>query len=176
MAKTNKIFLIGPMGAGKTTIGRHLSDCLGLPFIDTDQIIEERSGADIPWIFDVEGEEGFRQREARVVKEVCESVEAVIATGGGVVMFEENRQMIAQSGTVVYLSASVEQQLERTGKDRSRPLLNTDDPKTVIKSLMEIREPLYLELADIVRQSDNKNPKSAAQEIAKIIRQKETQA
>ena len=164
-----KIFLIGPMGAGKTTIGKYLAEILGLPFIDTDQIIEDRTGADIPWIFDVEGEEGFRAREAKVVDEVCDSSPAVIATGGGVVMRDDNRSRIAESGLVVYLAASVNQQLERTGKDKSRPLLNAGDPETVIRELMEVREPLYMEMADVVRQSDNKNPKSAAQDIARKI-------
>jgi len=165
----NRLFLIGPMGAGKTTIGKYLAEIVGLPFKDTDQMIEERTGADIPWIFDVEGEEGFRRREARVIEEVCADEPAVIATGGGVVMLEENRSRIAASGTVVYLAATIEQQLERTGKDKNRPLLNTDDPEGVIRELMQHRETLYLGIADLVRKSDNKNPRSAAQEISRAV-------
>ncbi len=157
------------MGAGKTTIGRHLASFVGLPFIDTDQVIEDRTGADIPWIFDVEGEEGFRARESKVLQDVCADDAAVVATGGGIVMSEENRKLLAANGLVVYLAASIEQQIERTSKDRNRPLLNTDSPEIVIRDLMAVRESLYVELADITRQSDNKNPKSAAQEIAKAI-------
>lgn len=169
MLEKNKIFLIGPMGAGKTTIGKYLAEIVGLVFKDTDQIIEERTGADIPWIFDVEGEEGFRRREAKVIEDVCAGEPAVIATGGGVVMLEANRNRIASSGTVVYLAATIEQQLARTGKDKNRPLLNTDNPESVIRELMRHREELYLGLADLVRQSDNKNPRSAAQEISRAI-------
>lgn len=159
------------MGAGKTTIGKQLASILGLPFVDTDQVIEDRCGADIPWIFDVEGEQGFRDRESNVLAEICEQDAAVIATGGGIIMRPENRALIAAHGDVVYLHAAVEQQIERTSKDKSRPLLNTDDPETVIKELMAIRDPLYREIATIVRDSDHKSPKAAAQEIAKSLSQ-----
>ncbi len=165
------IFLVGPMGAGKTTIGRHLASVLRMPFIDTDQLIEDRCGADIPWIFDVEGEEGFRKREARVLEDVCAGSAAVVATGGGIVMLEENRKLIAESGITVYLHASLEQQLDRTSKDRNRPLLDGNDPETVLRELMAIREPLYRELAAVVYQTDNRNPRNTANEIARQIEQ-----
>ena len=171
MTTKNKVFLIGPMGAGKTTIGKQLAMILGLPFVDTDQVIEDRSGADIPWIFDVEGEEGFRNRETKVLADVCEQGAAVIATGGGIVMREENRALIAEHGAVVYLNAAIEQQIERTSKDKGRPLLDTENPDQVIRDLMAIRDPLYREIATIVRHSDHKSPKAAAQEIARELGQ-----
>jgi len=164
------VFLIGPMGAGKTTIGRHLSDVLALPFIDTDHEIERRCGADIPWIFDVEGESGFRQREHRVLADTCAGGAAVVATGGGIVMREDNRQLLQQQGAVVYLSATVAQQLARTKKDRGRPLLNSADPKQVLSDLMTLRDPLYREVADITITSGKMRPRSQANEIADKIR------
>lgn len=163
------IFLVGPMGAGKSTIGRHLAGILGMPFIDTDQEIEERSGADIPWIFDVEGEDGFRKRETRVLSEICEGAAAVVATGGGIIVVEENRKMLADSGSTVYLHATLDQQLARTAKDKNRPLLEGGDPAEVLAQLIEEREPLYRELASVVYQTDNRSPKVAAQEIARSL-------
>ena len=159
------------MGAGKTTIGRHLASVLRMPFIDTDQLIEDRCGADIPWIFDVEGEEGFRKRELKVLEDVCTGSAAIVATGGGIVMAEQNRHLIKSSGLTVYLHATLEQQLERTSKDRNRPLLNGEDPEQVLRELIAVREPHYRELADIVYQTDNRNPRNTASEIARQIEQ-----
>jgi len=169
MKSPKKVFLIGPMGAGKTTIGRHLATVLSLPFIDTDHEIEERCGADIPWIFDVEGEEGFRLREHKVLHDICESAPAVIATGGGIIMRGDNRALLKEHGVAVYLHATVNQQLSRTGKDRSRPLLNKGDPKAVLTDLMTMRDPLYKEVAKVVFPTDNKNPRSTAGDIAKAV-------
>ena len=157
------------MGAGKTTIGRHLATELSLPFIDTDHEIEERCGANIPWIFDVEGEEGFRLREHKVLDDICQSSPAVIATGGGIIMRDDNRALLKEHGVAVYLHATVKQQLTRTGKDRSRPLLNKGDPKTVLTDLMAIREPLYREVAKSVFPTDNKSPRATASAIAKAV-------
>ncbi len=176
MNKIAKVFLVGPMGAGKTTIGKQLASVLELPFVDTDHVIEDRCGADIPWIFDVEGEEGFRNRESKVLEEVCQQGPAVIATGGGIVMRPENRELIKNSGFVVYLYASVEQQLERTSKDKGRPLLNTDDPEKVISELMTVRDAFYREIASFVRVSDNKSSKAAAVEIAKELQRSNEEA
>ncbi|MDG1662252.1 MAG: shikimate kinase AroK [Pseudomonadales bacterium] len=159
------IFLVGPMGAGKSTIGRHLAGLLGQPFIDTDEEIVQRTGADIPWIFDVEGEEGFRQRESKVLQDICAGAPAVVATGGGIIGREQNRVLLAQHGTVVYLHATLSQQLARTGKDKNRPLLNKGDPATILTALIKQREPLYREIADKVYLTDNRNPRVAAQEI-----------
>ncbi|MBT8140126.1 MAG: shikimate kinase AroK [Gammaproteobacteria bacterium] len=163
------IFLVGPMGAGKSTIGRHLAGILGMPFVDTDQEIEERSGADIPWIFDVEGEDGFRRRESRVLADVCAGTKAVVATGGGIIVAEENRSVLAKHGTTVYLHATLEQQLARTAKDKNRPLLAGGEPAEVLARLIKEREPIYRELAGVVYQTDNRSPKVAAQEIARSL-------
>ena len=153
------------MGAGKSTIGRLLAKELKLRFKDSDKEIEQRTGADIPWIFDVEGEQGFREREQSMVVELCELDGVVIATGGGVVLRPENRQALRDGGRVVYLHASVEQQLERTSRDRNRPLLRNAEPSKVLRNLMEIRDPLYREIADIIIETDERPPRLVVQEI-----------
>ncbi len=162
---SSSLILVGPMGAGKTTIGRMLSQELRLPFKDIDHIIAEKAGADIPWIFHVEGEEGFRKREHQVLEEVLAGEPAVIATGGGVVVKEENRQLLSQVPCVVFLNASVEQQFFRTVKDKNRPLLQKDDPRSVLIELMKIREPLYREVADFVIDTDQSKPKGVVNAI-----------
>ncbi|RRJ83155.1 shikimate kinase AroK [Aestuariirhabdus litorea] len=164
------IFLVGPMGAGKSTIGRLLSKELSIPFKDSDHEIEARSGADIPWIFDVEGEEGFRRRESAVIQQLVEAGPLVIATGGGAILLEENRRLMVGSGTVVYLETSVEQQLSRTARDRKRPLLQTADPRKTLTDLMGIREPLYQQIADITVSTENSNPRMVVQEIVDQLR------
>lgn len=169
--KPSRIYLIGPMGAGKSTIGRQLASALNMEFFDTDFEIERRCGADIPWIFDVEGEEGFRQREIQVLADLSELSQCVIATGGGIVTREENRAQLNKSGFVVYLEASEKQQLERTSRDKKRPLLQVDDPLEVIQALMVVREPLYLDLADVVVKTDRRAPKRVAADIANTIEQ-----
>lgn len=161
------IFLIGPMGAGKSTIGKHLAQLLKLEFFDTDQVIEERAGADIAWIFDVEGEEGFRQREIKVLDELTKMTGLVLATGGGIVLASENRNNLSSRGTVVYLNASIDQQLKRTGRDKRRPMLQgkmAEQEKT-LQSLMKEREALYEEIADYVVMTDSRTVRSVAQEI-----------
>lgn len=158
------------MGAGKTTIGRILAAELGLPFLDTDKVIEERTGADIAWIFDVEGEAGFRDRESAILDELTQKSPVLLATGGGIVLRESNRQILASRGTVVYLKTTVEQQIERTSKDRKRPLLQTENPAAVLIELMNIRGPLYNEIADIVVETDRRSPRSVALDIAKQLR------
>lgn len=153
------VFLVGPMGAGKSTIGRLLAKELRYPFKDSDREIEALTGADIPWIFDVEGEEGFRQREEAMIAELVNERGIVLATGGGVVMREANRRALAANGLVVYLRTSIEQQLQRTSKDRQRPLLLNADPERVLRDLMAKRDPLYREIADIVIDTDQRGPK-----------------
>lgn len=165
MIPLRNVFLIGPMGAGKSTIGRLLAKELGFPFKDSDREIEARTGADIPWIFDVEGEEGFREREEAMITELVQERGIVLATGGGVVMREANRTALANNGLVVYLCTSVEQQLQRTAKDRQRPLLQTADPEKVLRELMARRDPLYREIAHLVIETDQRGPKTVVNTI-----------
>ncbi|MFK7863692.1 MAG: shikimate kinase AroK [Pseudohongiellaceae bacterium] len=176
MYSSQKLFLIGPMGVGKTTIGRVLGEELGFDFFDSDREIEASTGADIPWIFDVEGEAGFRVRESRMIEELTQKEQLVLATGGGAILAPENRQWLSSRGTVVYLRASIKQQLERTSRDKNRPLLQTPDPEQRIKDLMAIREPLYKESADIVIDTNRRNPKAVSNEIlAQLSKLAETQ-
>ena len=157
------------MGVGKTTIGKVLAESLGLEFVDSDREIERVTGADIPWIFDVEGEEGFRDREQQVVAEMTEWDDLVLATGGGVVLRPENRTALAGRGFVIYLYASIEEQVRRTRRDRRRPLLLKGDPEQVLRDLMEIRDPLYREIADHIIETDACSPKSVAQRLVKEL-------
>lgn len=143
------IFLVGPMGAGKSTVGRQLAKTLGRDFYDSDKEIEKRTGVSISWIFEMEGEEGFRAREQKVIEELSDLKNIVLATGGGAVLAEENRRVLRSRGHVIYLSASVEQLMRRTAKDKSRPLLQTENPKQQIADLLALREQLYLDVADI---------------------------
>lgn len=160
------------MGAGKSTIGRMLAGKLGLHFIDSDREIEDRSGADIAWIFDVEGEEGFRVREEIMIDEATLLPQVVLATGGGVVLSETNRNHLKNRGTVVYLDTPVEQQYARTRHDKKRPLLYNKNPKEVLQNLFAIRDPLYREIADLVISTNQGNPRAV---VDMIIRHLESQ-
>lgn len=171
MKYSGNVFLVGPMGSGKTTIGKVLAEILGKDFFDSDNEIESSTGADIPWIFDVEGESGFRVREARMIGQLTEKQNIVLATGGGAILSEENRNWLNSRGVVVYLRATIEQQVERTSRDKHRPLLQTSDPEAKIKELMEFREPLYSELADIVIDTNRRNPRTVGQDIATRLEQ-----
>ncbi|MGD8591015.1 MAG: shikimate kinase AroK [Chromatiales bacterium] len=165
MNRKQNLFLIGPMGAGKTTVGKQLAHVLGLEFVDSDLEIQRRTGVDIPTIFEFEGEEGFRKRERAIIEELTALEGVVLATGGGAVLDEQNRRLLTSRGYVVYLQCTPEQQYERTCRDRNRPLLQTDDPLARLKSLMEQREPFYLQTADLVIVSDRRNALSVAREI-----------
>jgi shikimate kinase len=169
MPAHNRIFLVGPMGAGKSTIGKYLSQHLKLRFADTDTEIELRTGADIPWIFDVEGEEGFRDREQQVVEEMTLWDNVVLATGGGVVLRPENRRALGSRGFVVYLYATVEEQVRRTRRDRKRPLLQRGNPEEVLRSLMAIRDPLYREISDHIIETDGCSPRTVAQHLVRDL-------
>ncbi len=157
------------MGAGKSTIGRLLSAEFKLEFFDSDKVIEERCGANIPWIFDMEGESGFREREEQAIDELTQMGSIVLATGGGVVMREANRRHLSARGTVVYLCASVEQQLARTAKDKNRPLLQAENPERILRDLFRARDPLYREIADIIIETDQRNPRWVVQELKRLI-------
>jgi len=170
MAKPNRIFLIGPMGAGKTTIGRQLAQALGMTFSDSDLEIQRRTGVDIPTIFEYEGEEGFRQREQQVIDDLTQVDNQVMATGGGAVLRAENRQHLSARGIVFFLACSPEQQYERTYRDRNRPLLQTEDPLQRLKALMEVREPLYRSTADYIVSTEGRSASAVANEILDILR------
>lgn len=169
---TGNVFLIGPMGVGKSTIGRHLARLLKLDFLDADSALEERTGASISLIFEIEGEEGFRQRESALLHELTEREQIVLATGGGAVLSEANRRLLRRRGTVVYLRASIDTQLRRTRRSKNRPLLaDADDRRSVIEELMRAREPLYEQEADIIVNTDNRSPAAVAKEIARRLEQ-----
>jgi shikimate kinase len=165
MAKPNRIYLVGPMGAGKSTIGRHLAQMLGLEFDDTDREIQRRTGVDIPTIFEFEGEVGFRTRERQVVDDLTQIDGRVLATGGGAVTDPENRRNLAARGIVVYLHCTPQQQYDRTYKDRNRPLLQTDDPLGKLTSLMAERDHLYREVSDIVVSTESRSANAVTREI-----------
>lgn len=169
MSLPKRVVLVGPMGAGKSTIGRLLARELGYRFLDSDRMIEERCGANIPWIFDVEGEAGFRQRETAMLAELAGETEAVVATGGGAVMRPENLALLKQNAVVVYLKTSIDQQVERTRKDRNRPLLQNDDPEAILRSLFAIRDPLYRQIADVVMHTDRKSPRLVVRQLVNRV-------
>lgn len=163
------LFLIGPMGAGKSTIGRLLASELSCTFYDSDHAIQDRCGADIPWIFDVEGEQGFRQREVQIIDELTQLPNVVVATGGGAVLREENRRVLRERGTVVYLMTTVEQQLKRTAKDRSRPLLQCANREQVLNDMFATRDPLYRATSDISVRTDRRSPRAVVNEILRRV-------
>jgi shikimate kinase len=169
MKNPGSFFLIGPMGAGKSTIGRQLARALNLEFVDSDREIELRTGVDIPLIFDLEGESGFRERERRVIEKLTARKGIVLATGGGAVLDPQNRKCLAARGKVIYLHTTVDQQLERTAHDRSRPLLQTEDPRRKLEQLMQIRDPLYREIADWVVETDTCRVRDVVQQIVRRI-------
>lgn len=165
------IYLVGPMGSGKTTIGQRLARLLDLEFLDCDHELEELTGASVNLIFDVEGEKGFRDRETRMLQDLTARSGVLVATGGGVVLKEKNRHMLRDTGLVVYLQTPVSQQLRRLARDRTRPLLQTDDRREKLTRLAEERNPLYREIADIVFPAQSRSLESAAQELARVIRE-----
>lgn len=162
---SRNIFLIGLMGAGKTTVGRALAKKLHRRFIDTDHEIEARTGASIPLIFEIEGEEGFRQRETEAIRDLTAQQGIVLATGGGAILKPENRQCLKAGGVVIYLRASISSILQRTSHDKNRPLLQTADPRARLEELARVREPLYLEVADLVVETGRPNVQSLVQTI-----------
>lgn len=165
MRGTRNIFLVGPMGSGKTAVGRQLARLSGLEFVDSDAEIERRTGADITLIFEKEGEAGFREREREVIDELTRRSGIVLSTGGGAVLLADNRECLSQRGAVVYLETSVAQQAKRVGAARGRPLLAGSDPAARLAELMATRAPLYQGVADLVVRTDERRVRAVAQEI-----------
>ncbi len=152
---TPSLFLVGPMGAGKSTVGRLLAERLGFDFHDSDHEIEARTGATIPMIFDIEGEQGFRRREAQVIDELTQLPHIVLATGGGAVLKPENRKHLRSRGFVIYLQSDVDNLFNRVRHDTRRPLLQNENPKGTLAAILKEREPLYLEVADLIVKTED---------------------
>ena len=170
MAANPNIYLVGPMGAGKTTVGRRIAELKGMTFVDSDQEVEKRTGVDISFIFDMEGEEGFRKRERDMIAELSEQPNTVMATGGGAVLDPSTRDLLSARGVVVYLETSLEQRLARTRKSNSRPLLaGSEDLEATLTELMEIRDPLYRSIADIVVTTGDQQARKLAREIVEQL-------
>ncbi len=165
------IFLIGPMGSGKTAVGRQLARQLRLEFLDSDAEIEHRTGVDIPYIFEKEGEAGFREREREIIDSLTQLSNVVIATGGGAILLPQNREHLASRGTVVYLHTGIEQQLERTKHGKQRPLLYTEDPEAKLRELMEFRLPLYESIAKITVTTDGRQVRAVSDEIIERLKE-----
>jgi shikimate kinase len=165
----DNIFLVGPMGAGKSTVGRQLARALGKDFVDCDREIEIRTGASISLIFELEGEEGFRRREQAMLLELTERDGIVLATGGGAVLEAENRARLRARGYAIYLKATVDLLVERTARDRNRPLLQTDDPRARLESLLAEREPLYEQVADMTVKTNHRTARHVVREIVRRI-------
>jgi shikimate kinase len=165
MSKKDNIFLVGLMGAGKTTVGKLLARQLGKTFIDCDHEIEERTGVKIPVIFEIEGEAGFRKREETVIEDLVARPNIVLGTGGGAVLSAHNRELLRTQGTVVYLRGTPEQLYERTRHDRNRPLLQTEDPLAKLQNLFSQRDPLYREVADLVVDTGRQSVTSFARQL-----------
>lgn len=174
MKKTQNIYLIGPMGSGKTSVGRRLAKLAQLAFYDADEEIEKRSGVPISWIFDVENEAGFRRREESIIVELSQLKGVVLSTGGGCVISEKNRIQLSNTGWVIYLQVSLNQQLERTGRRKGiRPLLEKDNPAEKLKELNEKRGLLYSGIADFIYKTDQFSPQTLAYQILKSVKKKE---
>ena len=168
------IFLVGMMGAGKTTIGKALARHLGRDFVDTDKVLVERTGVPVATIFEIEGEAGFRRREHAALAEVAAGDNKVVATGGGVVLAAENREAMRNAGTVVYLRARLESLWERTRHDGTRPLLSTPDPRATLAALLAEREPLYREAAHVVVETGSQSPQTVVSRIMAALRAHES--
>jgi shikimate kinase len=164
------IFIVGPMGSGKSTVGKIISSELFLNFFDTDEEIETRTGASIDWIFDLEGEEGFRKRESNILEEMVQQNSIVLSTGGGIILSESNRELLSSRGSVFYLATPIEVQLERTSKDKDRPLLKNGDPGKILEELHMARECLYEAVADHIVNTEGKSSQEVSSEIIKLVK------
>ncbi|MGD8341656.1 MAG: shikimate kinase AroK [Gammaproteobacteria bacterium] len=166
------IYLIGPTGSGKTAVGKQLARDTGLKFLDSDHEIEKRTGVEISYIFEKEGESGFRDREQDVICELSAIEGAVVATGGGAVLARANRECLAASGVIVYLKTGIEEQLKRTSRSRQRPLLNNDDPRSVLERMASVRSPLYEEIADVSVDTSNQRVRTVARKVRELLQQR----
>ena len=169
MLNASNIFLVGPMGSGKTAVGRRLATLLGLEFVDSDAEIERQTGVDIRYIFEREGEAGFRSREAEIIEALTRQPGTLVATGGGAVLDARTRERLRSRGCVVYLRTSVDQQLARTRRSSHRPLLNVEDPRGTLERLMAQRSPLYEEVADLVADTDGRKVSAVVDEIVRRL-------
>ena len=169
MNLSDNIYLVGLMGAGKTTVGKMLAKQTGKAFYDSDQEIKNKTGVSIAHIFEVEGEAGFRTRESAALKELTQLHDIVLATGGGAVLAEQNRSMLKKNGVVIYLRASVDDLWTRTRHDKNRPLLQTEDPRAKLSDLFEVRDPLYREVADIVVDTSKQSVNSLTRHILQLL-------
>ncbi|CUR53436.1 Shikimate kinase 1 [Serratia symbiotica] len=170
MIEKRNIFLIGPIGSGKSTIGRHLAQKLNIEFFDSDKEIEQRTGADVNWVFDIEGEIGFRNREEKIINELTKNQGIVLATGGGSIKSQKTRNNLSARGIVIYLKTSIEKQLTRTQRDKKHPLLKTNFPlNEMLASLAKEYNPLYNKIADITIRTDNQSAKFVANQIILIL-------
>ena len=160
------IFIVGPMASGKSTIGKILAKTLRVDFIDTDKEIEKKAGVDISWMFEIEGEKAFRERERNILKEITKKKDLVISTGGGIVLLEENRKLMSTKGKIIYLETSIQVQLNRTINDKLRPLLGKGNKREILKALKKERDPLYHEIADV---TINQKEKKSGQILSEII-------
>jgi len=176
MSGSDRIFLIGPMGSGKSAVGKYLARLLRMPFCDSDAEIERRTGVDIPYIFDKEGEAGFRQREREAIEALTALPQIVLATGGGAILLAENRRVLSERGCVVYLETSVTQQADRVKQGRTRPLLANGDTTTKLQQLMQERASLYRGIANIVVSTDGRRVRTVAEEILRHLRPAAPQA
>jgi len=172
MKHCENIYLVGMMGAGKTTIGRQLARRLGMRFVDCDHEIEARTGVKIPLIFELEGEAGFRRRESQVLKELAQEQGIVLATGGGAVLDPQSRKILSDNGLVIYIRVLPQALWERTRHDKNRPLLQVEDPKARIEQLFEQRDPLYREVAVITVEGGRAGPGNVVQQLELEIRQR----
>jgi shikimate kinase len=169
MTTKQNIFLIGPMGAGKTSVGKLLAKALKFDFYDSDQIIEQQSGADIPWIFDVEGESGFRKRETKTLDQLSQKKNIVLATGGGIILNPENRNLLATRGLVFYLYTTIDEQVKRTDRSRNRPLILNKNARQIFEKLKAERELLYREIADHIIDTGHGSVRAIVDEILSKI-------
>jgi shikimate kinase len=170
LTHSTNIFLVGPMGVGKTTVGHQIAEILERTFIDSDHEIEERTGATIPLIFEYEGESGFRKREKAIIAELTTHQNIVLSTGGGVVLNADNRHYLHSRGYVIYLQASVDQLLERTAHCRHRPLLQTENPRERLETLLKERHPLYTEVADITVDTGHRTVRQVIKAVLKHLK------